>query len=148
MQPALRACFQGTSPTWEDEVAADSRFHPSMESTEGILAKLAIRDDAFIQSILAGRDEASLSLSQLDPKTHALARVAALVALDAPTPSYMWAVETAREAGLTDREIVGALVAVLPAVGATRVVAAAPKLGLALGYDVGQRLEDSGVLFG
>jgi 4-carboxymuconolactone decarboxylase len=119
-----------------------------MESTEGILAKLAVRDDAFIQSILAGRDEASLSLSQLDPKTHALARVAALVALDAPTPSYMWAVEAAREAGVTDREIVGALVAVLPAVGATRVVAAAPKLGLALGYDVGQRLEDSGVLFG
>jgi hypothetical protein len=37
---------------------------------------------------------------------------------------------------------------VLPAVGATRVVAAAPKLGLALGYDVGQALEDSGVLLG
>jgi hypothetical protein len=63
-----------------------------MESTEDILAKLAIRDDAFIQCILAGNDEASISLSELDPKTHALARVAALVALDAPTPSYMWAV--------------------------------------------------------
>jgi alkylhydroperoxidase/carboxymuconolactone decarboxylase family protein YurZ len=119
-----------------------------MESTEDILAKLAIRDDAFIQCILAGNDEASISLSELDPKTHALARVAALVALDAPTPSYMWAVESAREAGATEREIVGSLVAVLPAVGATRVVAAAPKLGLALGYDVGQALEDSGVLLG
>ena len=117
-----------------------------MESTECILRKLAIRDDAFIQAILAGPDEASLSLSELDPKTHALARVAALVALDAPTPSYLWAIELAREAGVTDREIVGSLVAVLPAVGATRVVAAAPKLGLALGYDVGQALEDSGVL--
>jgi alkylhydroperoxidase/carboxymuconolactone decarboxylase family protein YurZ len=119
-----------------------------MESTEGILAKLAIRDDAFIQSILAGTDEAVVSLSGLEPKPHALARIAALVALDAPMPSYMWAVELAREAGVTDREIVGSLVAVLPAVGATRVVAAAPKLGLALGYDVGQALEDSGVLLG
>jgi 4-carboxymuconolactone decarboxylase len=119
-----------------------------MESTEEILAKLAIRDDAFIQSILAGKDEAIISLSGLEPKPHALARIAALVALDAPMPSYMWAVELARGAGVTDREIVGALVAVLPAVGATRVVAAAPKLGLALGYDVGQALEDSGVLLG
>lgn len=119
----------------------------SMESTECMLAKLAIRDDAFIQSILAGNDESSITLSELDPKTHALARVAALIALDAPTPSYMWAVESAREAGATDREIVGSLVAVLPAVGATRVVAAAPKLGLALGYDVGQALEDAGALF-
>lgn len=119
-----------------------------MESTEDVLAKLAIRDDAFIQSILAGKDEDSILLSELDPKTHALARVAALVALDAPTPLYMWAIETAREAGLTDREIVGSLVAVLPAVGAPRVVAAAPKLGLALGHDVGQRLEGSDVLLG
>ena len=119
-----------------------------MESTECILAKLAIRDDAFIQSILAGNDQASISQSELDPKAHALARVAALIALDAPTPSYLWAVESAREAGVTDREIVGALVAVLPAVGATRVVGAAPKLGLALGYDVGQALEDSGVVLG
>jgi len=136
------------SPTWDDEDCAGSRFHPIMESTEEILAKLAIRDDAFIQRILAGKDEAIVSLSGLEPKPHALARIAALVALDAPMPSYMWAVELARGAGVTDREIVGALVAVLPAVGATRVVAAAPKLGLALGYDVGQALEDSGVLLG
>jgi hypothetical protein len=99
------------SPTWDDEVSAGSRFHQYMESTECILAKLAIRDDAFIQSILAGNDASSITLSELDPKTHALARVAALIALDAPTPSYMWAVESAREAGLTDREIVGSLVA-------------------------------------
>src|SRR4029078_6685044 len=82
------------------------------------------------------------------PHSHTSARIAALVALDAPMPSCMWAVELARGAGVTDREIVGALVAVLPAVGATRVVGAAPKLGVALGYDVGQALEDSGVLLG
>src|SRR6476659_5891963 len=90
------------SPSWGDEDSAGSRLHSSMESTEGILAKLAIRDDAFIQSILAGKDEAIVSLSGLEPKPHALARIAALVALDAPMPSYMWAVELAREAGVTD----------------------------------------------
>ena len=119
-----------------------------MESTEEILAKLAIRDDAFIQSILAGTDEAVVSLSGLEPKPHALARIAALVALEYKTEIRRRLRKLAREAGVTDREIVGSLVAVLPAVGATRVVAAAPKLGLALGYDVGQALEDSGVLLG
>ncbi len=33
------------------------------------------------------------------------------------------------------------LIAALPSVGVTRIVAAAPKLGLALGYDVGHALE-------
>jgi hypothetical protein len=38
-------------------------------------------------------------------------------------------------------EIVGTLIAVLPIVGAARVVSAAPSLGLAIGYDVGEALE-------
>ncbi len=53
----------------------------------------------------------------------------------------MWTVETAVRHGATVDEIVGTLIAVLPAVGTGRVVAAAPNLGLALGYDVNQALE-------
>ncbi len=117
-----------------------------MESAEQILTKFAIRDDALIQRVLAGQDESSVALSALDARTHALVRVAALIALDAATPSYMWAIESAHEAGASDHEIVGCLVAVLPAAGATRVVSAAPKIGLVLGYDVGQALEDPGAL--
>ena len=117
-----------------------------MESVEQILTKFAIRDDAFIQRVLAGEDESSVALSALDAKTHALARVATLIALDAATPSYIWAIESAHEAGASDHEIVGCLVAVLPATGVARVVSAAPKIGLVLGYDVGEVLEDSGAL--
>jgi hypothetical protein len=36
---------------------------------------------------------------------------------------------------------VGVLIAMLPVVGVARVVTAAPNLGLALGYDVGEALE-------
>ncbi|HET8812316.1 MAG TPA: hypothetical protein VFM67_06955, partial [Gaiella sp.] len=49
--------------------------------------------------------------------------------------------EAALEVGVTREELVGALVAVLPIVGVPRVVSAAPNLGLALGYDVGDALE-------
>ena len=111
-----------------------------VETYERILCKLAIRDDTFIKAVLAD-EEASVAAASLDEKTYAFARLAALIALDAEPPSYMWAVDHARKAGATDDEIVGTLVAVMPALGSARVVSAAPKLGLALGYDVDEALE-------
>ena len=45
-------------------------------------------------------------------------------------------VECARAADASDAEIVGVLVAVAPAVGGARVVGAAPRLALAIDYDV------------
>lgn len=114
-----------------------------METYQRILRRLAIRDDMFIKVVLAD-EEANLVAASLDEKTHAFARLAALIALDAAPPSYMWAIEEAREAGATEDEIVGTLVAVMSALGPARVVSAAPKLGLALGYDVGEALEDGG----
>jgi len=39
-------------------------------------------------------------------------------------------------------DVVGVLVALLPSIGSDRVVSAAPKLGLALGYDVDEALEE------
>jgi hypothetical protein len=55
----------------------------------------------------------------------------------------MRTVEAARRRGATNDEIVGCLIAALPALGVARVVSAAPKLGLALGYDVGSALENA-----
>jgi 4-carboxymuconolactone decarboxylase len=107
---------------------------------EETLRKLAIRDDAFVASILA-RERENIATSGLDAKTHALARVGALIALDAAPPSYMDTVECGLAAGATVDEFVGVLIAVMPAVGVARVVSAAPKLGLALGYDVVEALE-------
>jgi 4-carboxymuconolactone decarboxylase len=107
---------------------------------ESTLRKLAIGEDAFIEAVLGG-EAANLDASGLDRKTHALVRVGALIAIDARAPSYMSAIERARSAGASDEEIVGTLVSVMPALGAARVVAAAPELGLALGYDVVAALE-------
>ena len=115
-----------------------------MEDHEETLRKLAIRDDAFIDRVV-GDDRKNLDESGLDEKTHALVRIAGLIAIDAAPPSYMWTVQSALAHGATNEEIVGVLVAVMPAVGSGRVVSAAPRLSLALGYDVAAGLEEFGV---
>jgi 4-carboxymuconolactone decarboxylase len=105
------------------------------------LRKLAIRDESLVHSIMAA-DRDGVSASGLDPKTEALVRIAALVAVDASPPSYMSVIESGFSAGATVDEIVGTLVSVMPAIGVADVVSAAPKLGLALGYDVSRALEE------
>ena len=106
---------------------------------EATLMKLAIRDNAYVGRLLADDDDEAAA--RLDGKTRALVRIGALVAVDATPASYLEAVVEARRWCATDCEIVGCLTAVLPAVGVPRVVSAAPKLGLALGYDVEAALE-------
>jgi 4-carboxymuconolactone decarboxylase len=109
------------------------RFDVPVDTHECTLRRLAIGDP-------------NVAGAELDPKTHALVRLGALIAVDAAPPSYLDVIEPARRAGATDEEIVGCLVAVLPTLGAARVISAAPKLGLALGYDVAAALEESGSL--
>ena len=99
-----------------------------------------MRDDAYVERLL-GSDAANIAASHLDAKTHALVRIAALVAVDAAPPSYMAATLAAQRSGASSDEIVGCLIAILPAVGVPRVVSAAPKVGLGLGYDVETALE-------
>lgn len=112
-----------------------------MDDFETILRRLAIRDDRYIESILTP-DPTEPCPSGLDLRTHSLARLGALIALDAAPPSYMEAIEDATAAGATPSEIAGILVAVVPVVGVARVVSAAPKLALGLGYDIDGALED------
>jgi 4-carboxymuconolactone decarboxylase len=104
------------------------------------LRRLALRDDLYIKAMLV-EERASPVLSRLDPGAHALVRIAALIAVDAAPPSYMSAVSAALDAGLSMEQIVETLIAVMPTVGVARVVSAAPKLGLALGYDVSEAFE-------
>jgi 4-carboxymuconolactone decarboxylase len=70
--------------------------------------------------------------SGLGPRTFAMVKIAALVAIDAPPASYMWQVGEALEAGVTPRDILGILAAVAPQVGMPRVLAAAPEIMVAL----------------
>ena len=110
-----------------------------MEDYKVTLRRLTVRDDGFVGAVL--EEHSSPELSGLDPRAHALVRIAAMIALDAAPPSFMSAVSSGLDAGLTREEIVGTLVAVTPIVGVARVVSAAPNLGLALGYDVADALE-------
>ena len=57
-------------------------------------------------------------------------------------PSYGAEADAAVNAGATAAEIVEVLVSVIPIVGFPCVVAAAPKLAVALGYDTDEALED------
>ena len=86
-------------------------------------------------------DEAGVGSPELDPKTLALVRLAALVAVGGAVPSYGAQTDAAVSAGATAAEIVDVLVGVVPVVGLPCVVAAAPKLALALGYDTDDALE-------
>lgn len=108
--------------------------------SERTLLTLAMNDQRSVQSALTGETESSSGCS-LDPRTQALVRLAVCVALDAAPASYGWSVETALAAGATVDEIVGTLIAVAPVVGIARVVAAAPALAGALGYDIDSTLE-------
>ena len=86
-------------------------------------------------------DGAGVGSPELDPKTLALVRLAALVAVGAAVPSYSAQTDAAVGAGATAGEIVDVLVGVVPVVGLPCVVAAAPKVGLALGYDTDDAME-------
>ena len=74
--------------------------------------------------------------SGLDPRSYALVKVAALVALDAPPASYLWQVANALEAGATPEDLIGVLIAIAPQVGGPKLVAAAPELMVALGLSL------------
>lgn len=111
-----------------------------MEGYQATLRRLAIHCDASA----VGAD-ATTEPCGLDTRTTALVRIAALVAIDAAPQCYGASVEQARQAGATDEEVVGVLLAAIPVLGAPRVISAAAKLGLALGFDLEAALEDSTV---
>jgi 4-carboxymuconolactone decarboxylase len=82
-----------------------------------------------------GLREADRELSGLDPRTFALVKIAALIALDAPPASWAWQLGAALADDVTPEDILGVLVAVAPQVGGPKVVAAAPEIMVALGLD-------------
>ena len=70
-----------------------------MDDYKLTLRKLALRDDRFVDALLR-EDRASASASGIDPVSHALLRIAALIAIDAAPPSYMSAVEAGLDLSL------------------------------------------------
>ena len=110
----------------------------------------AVTDNATAQALTAlalGRTAAELERAEelrgmllensgLDPRSFALVKIAALVAVDAPPASYLFQVGEALAAGVTPRDILGVLMAIAPQVGVPRVVAAAPEIMVALDLEL------------
>src|SRR3954451_13073763 len=94
--------------------------------------------DAEVLASAVGLREANRESSGLDGRTFALVKIAALVALDAPSSSYAWQVSNALEEGVTPEDLLGMLRAIVPQVGGPRVMAAAPELMEALGLPIAQ----------
>ncbi len=106
-----------------------------VDDVERLLRRLAINDEESVGMVLAHRPDVA-GAAVLRPKVDLLVRLGALLALGAATNSLRAAVDRALDAGATETEIVGVLIAVAPAVGVARVVSAAPRLALAIGYDI------------
>jgi alkylhydroperoxidase/carboxymuconolactone decarboxylase family protein YurZ len=81
-----------------------------------------------VLDVAADINAVSLDRTELDPRTLLIARIAALVAVDAPTGSYFLHIGPAAEMGLTVDDIQDVLVAVAPIVGTPRLMASARKI--------------------
>jgi alkylhydroperoxidase/carboxymuconolactone decarboxylase family protein YurZ len=110
-----------------------------MDEYKQHLRRLAVHDDALLDALAVAGGACTTPV--IDEKTAALLRVAATIAVDAAPHSFQHAIALALAAGATSDEIVASLEAVTPVTGAARVVQCAPKVALALGYDVDAALE-------
>jgi alkylhydroperoxidase/carboxymuconolactone decarboxylase family protein YurZ len=88
-------------------------------------------------------NEVSLARTELDRRSLMLVRIAALVAVDAPTSSYLLHVGPSINAGLTAQDAEDVLVAVAPIVGAPRAASAAMKIAEALDLAISFAIEES-----
>ena len=69
-------------------------------------------------------------------------QVGALVAIGSPGVCLEWSTARALAAGATEDEVTDVLLAIAPVAGLGRVVAAAPDVATALGYDITAALEE------
>jgi hypothetical protein len=109
-----------------------------------LLRRLSAADERSLQSVLAPTPEFDRSTPfeglALDRRTRVLVRLAALLAVDAPTATLRWAAELAASTGAGDDVLVCALTCTAAETGTAQLVRSAPRLALALGFDA--ELED------
>ena len=89
-----------------------------------------------VLDLLASMTADSLEASDLDTKTLMMARIAALVAVDAPAASYLLNLDVASEVGIGVEEIQDLMTAIAPIVGTARIVSASGKMIRALGFAI------------
>ena len=79
---------------------------------------------------------ASVDHNSLSPREFMIARLAAMVAVDAPPISYFVSAAVIEESGMTAEDIQGVMIAVAPVTGAPRVMSAGGHILRALGIAV------------
>jgi alkylhydroperoxidase/carboxymuconolactone decarboxylase family protein YurZ len=104
-------------------------------STHEALARIAVAHGDALREVL-GLWGPHAGLSVLDEKTVALARLATLIALDAPPAAFGRQVAEAGRAGATPGEMLALMQAIAPQVGSLKTIAAAPEIMLALGLSL------------
>jgi alkylhydroperoxidase/carboxymuconolactone decarboxylase family protein YurZ len=111
-----------------------------MGNTQDTLSSVAHGDTPVLEQ-LALMQMDTLERSGLDSTAYHLARLAALVAMDAAPVSYLANLSVAAEDGITLEQAQGVLVAVAPIVGGARIASAAGHLLEAFG--VATQIEDA-----
>lgn len=111
-----------------------------------LLRRLAIADEHFLASILSEnasgpRQGRAAAQAGSDKRTDRLVDLAVIVGADGSPTSIDAAVSAALDAGVMPEEIVEAILRLAPAVGTIRIVAVAPHVAAALGYDLWRDLE-------
>jgi alkylhydroperoxidase/carboxymuconolactone decarboxylase family protein YurZ len=114
MQLGLARCIVARKPTEGAEMSAQP-------------------DDTPVLDLITNINASSIEASSLDLEQQMLARIAALVAVDAPPASYMMNLGAAGATGVTQEQVQGVMAAITPIVGTARVVSAAGKMMRALG---------------
>jgi alkylhydroperoxidase/carboxymuconolactone decarboxylase family protein YurZ len=92
--------------------------------------------DGPVLDTLTDMTAASVEHNSLTPREFMLARLAALIAVDAPPLSYFANASAIEESGMTTEDIQGVMIAVAPVVGAPRVMSAGGHILRALGIAV------------
>ena len=92
--------------------------------------------DTPVLDTLTDMTAASVEHNLLLPRDYMLARLAALIAVDAPPVSYFASASALEESGLTAEDIQGVMIAVAPVVGAPRVMSAGGHILRAFGIAI------------
>jgi alkylhydroperoxidase/carboxymuconolactone decarboxylase family protein YurZ len=97
---------------------------------------MAERSDTPVLDLLSSMTGDSLERSTLDAEKLMIARLAALVAMDAPPVSYLVNLAAMEEAEIDTEAIQETFIAIAPIVGTARIASAAGKIVRALGLAV------------
>jgi hypothetical protein len=91
-------------------------------------------NDTPVSDTLLAMTALSLDNSDLSPRELMIARIAALIAIDAPAASYALNAVPATDSGISLDDVEDILVAVAPIAGTARVVSAAANIAEGLGF--------------